>query len=72
MENNKNKLDYDVIDAKEVDKSILALQKTKEALIGSENNLRLANQKAEDLTIQKLTRNNPTMQAKFKELEENK
>lgn len=59
MENNKNKLDYDVIDAKE-------------ALIGSENNLRLANQKAEDLTIQKLTRNNPTMQAKFKELEENK
>ena len=54
----------------EIDKSILALQKTKEALLGSENNLRLANQKAEDLTIKKLTKNNPTMQAKFKELEE--
>lgn len=54
----------------EIDKSILALQRTKEALLGSENNLRLANQKAEDLTIKKLTKNNPTMQAKFKELEE--
>ena len=52
----------------EIDKTILHLQKTKEALISSENNLRLANDKAEDLTIKKLTRNNPTMQAKFEEL----
>lgn len=52
----------------EIDKSIKALEKTKEALISSENNLRLANDKAEDLTIKKLTAGNPTMQAKFKEL----
>ena len=51
----------------EIDKSILHLQKIKDALIGSENNLRLANDKAEALTIKKLTRNNPTMQAKFEE-----
>ena len=43
------------------------LQKIKDALIGSENNLRLANDKAEALTIKKLTRNNPTMKAKFEE-----
>jgi hypothetical protein len=49
----------------EIDKTIDHLQKTKEALIGSENNLRLANNKAEDLTIRKLTRGNPTMAAKF-------
>ena len=49
----------------EIDKTILHLQKTKDALIGSENNLRLANNKAQDLTIKRLTRNNPTMQAKF-------
>lgn len=52
----------------EIDKTIDHLQKTKEALLSSENNLRLANNKAEDLTIKKLTRNNPTMKAKFDEL----
>lgn len=53
----------------EIDKTIDHLQKTKEALLSSENNLRLANNKAEDLSIKRLTRNNPTMAAKFKELE---
>ncbi len=53
----------------EIDKTIAHLQKTKEALLSSENNLRLANDKAEDLTIKKLTRGNPTMRAKFDELE---
>jgi len=52
----------------EIDKTIDHLQKTKEALMSSENNLRLANNKAEDLTIKKLTRGNPTMTAKFEEL----
>lgn len=52
----------------EIDKTINHLQKTKEALMSSENNLRLANNKAEDLTIKRLTRGNPTMQAKFNEL----
>lgn len=52
----------------EIDSSIKHLQKIKEHLIGSENNLRLANDKAEGLTIRKLTYKNPTMQAKFKEL----
>ncbi len=52
----------------EIDKTIDHLQKTKEALLSSENNLRLANNKAEDLTIKKLTRGNPTMTAKFEEL----
>ena len=52
----------------EIDKTIDHLNKTKEALMSSENNLRLANNKAEDLTIKKLTRGNPTMQAKFEEL----
>ena len=51
----------------EIDKSIAHLQKIKDALIGSENNLRLANDKAQDLTIKKLTRNNPTMKQKFEE-----
>lgn len=51
----------------EIDKTIEHLQKTKDALLGSENNLRLANNKAEDLTVRKLTRKNPTMQAKFLE-----
>lgn len=54
----------------EIDKTIDHLIKTKEALLSSENNLRLANNKAEDLTIKKLTKNNPTMAAKFAELEE--
>lgn len=49
----------------EIDKTILHLQKTKDALLSSENNLRLANNKAEDLTIKKLTRGNPTMREKF-------
>jgi hypothetical protein len=54
----------------EIDKTILHLQKTKEALLSSENNLRLANDKADDLTIKKLTHGNPTMKAKFDELED--
>ena len=52
----------------EIDKSIAHLQKIKEALIGSENNLRLANDKAEALTIKRLTYGNPTMKAKFDEV----
>ena len=52
----------------EIDKTIDHLQKTKEALLGSENNLRLANNKADDLTVKKLTKGNPTMAAKFAEL----
>ncbi|MBQ3469967.1 DUF2130 domain-containing protein [Candidatus Saccharibacteria bacterium] len=52
----------------EIDKTIAHLQKTKEALLSSENNLRLANDKAEDLTIKKLTRGNETMRKKFEDL----
>ena len=52
----------------EIDKTIDHLQKTKDALLSSENNLRIANNKTEDLTIKKLTRGNPTMSAKFAEL----
>ena len=52
---------------KEIDKSIKALEETKKALLSSENNLRLANEKAQDVTIKKLTKNNPTMAAKFDE-----
>jgi hypothetical protein len=55
----------------EIDKTINHLQKTKDALLSSENNLRLANNKAEDLTIKKLTHGNPTMKAKFEELSDN-
>jgi hypothetical protein len=55
-----------------IDKSIAQLQKTKEALISSENNLRIANDKAEDLTIKKLTKGNPTMTAKFAEIVDSK
>ena len=54
----------------EIDKSIQHLQKTKEALTGTINNLRLANNKAEDVTIKKLTQENPTMAAKFAELKD--
>ncbi len=54
----------------EIDKSIDHLQKTKEALLGADRNLRLANDKAQDVTIKKLTRGNPTMTAKFAELKE--
>ena len=49
----------------EIDKTITHLQKTKDALLSSENNLRLANNKADDLSIKKLTHGNPTMKAKF-------
>jgi len=52
----------------EIDKTVDHLQKTKEALLSSENNLRLANEKTEDLTIKKLTYGNPTMKAKFDSL----
>lgn len=52
----------------EIDKSIDHLQKTKEALLGTDRNLRLANDKAQDVTIKKLTRGNATMAAKFKDL----
>ncbi|QYY34809.1 DUF2130 domain-containing protein [Ruficoccus sp. ZRK36] len=51
----------------EIDKSISHLQKTRESLVKSENQLRLANDKAQDVTVKKLTRNNPTMKDKFEE-----
>ena len=54
----------------EIDKSIDHLQKTKDALLGTDRNLRLANDKAQDVTIKKLTRGNPTMAAKFAELKQ--
>ena len=54
----------------EIDKSIDHLQKTKDALLGADRNLRLANDKAQDVTIKKLTRHNPTMAAKFAELKQ--
>jgi hypothetical protein len=53
----------------EIDKSISHLQKTRDALVGTDRNLRLANDKAQDVTIKKLTRGNPTMAAEFAELE---
>jgi hypothetical protein len=56
----------------EIDKTIDHLQKTKEALLSSVNNLRIANTKADDLTIKKLTKGNPTMIAKFEELNNKK
>jgi len=52
----------------EIDKSIDHLQKTKDALLGTDRNLRLANDKAQDVTVKKLTRSNPTMAAQFEEL----
>ena len=52
----------------EIDKSIDHLQKTRDALLGADRNLRLANDKAQDVTIKKLTRGNPTMKARFDEL----
>lgn len=54
----------------EIDKSIDHLQKTKDALLGADRNLRLANDKAQNVTIKRLTRGNPTMKAKFDELSE--
>ncbi len=56
----------------EIDKSIDHLQKTKDALLSTDRNLRLANDKAQDVTVKKLTRRNPTMAAKFEELNEKK
>lgn len=78
MEDFKTKFarNYDLASCKfqtaidEIDKTIDHLQKTKEALLGSERNLRLANDKAQDLTIKKLTRKNPMMKAKFAALKE--
>lgn len=55
----------------EIDQTIKHLQKIKDALLSSENNLRLANNKAEELTIKRLVRGNPTMQAKFAQLKVN-
>lgn len=55
----------------EIDKTIDHLQKTKDALLSSDRNLRLANNKAEDLTIKKLTHGNPTMKQKFDDLRKN-
>ena len=54
----------------EIDKTIDHLQKTKEALLSSENNLRLANNKAQELSVKKLTKNNPTMAKKFEDLKD--
>jgi len=54
----------------EIDKSIDHLNKIKDALLGAENNLRLANNRIDDIAIKKLTKNNPTMKAKFEELKE--
>jgi len=52
----------------QIDKTIKSLERTKDELIGSENNLRLANNKAQDVTIKRLTKDNPTMARKFAEL----
>ncbi|MDC7222071.1 MAG: DUF2130 domain-containing protein [Spirochaetales bacterium] len=76
LENFKNAFgkNYDLASRKfqaaidEIDKSITHLQKTKDALLSTDRNLRLANNKAQDVTIKKLTRKNPTMAAKFEEL----
>ena len=54
----------------EIDKTIIHLQKTREALLSSENNLRIANDKADDLTIKKLTHNNPTMTELFESIKD--
>ena len=81
FENNLNKFrdafgkNYDLASKKfkkaidEIDKSIDHLQKTKDALLSTDRNLRLANDKAQDVTIKKLTRNNPTMKSKFEALD---
>lgn len=61
----KDKFDKSI---EEIDKTIDHLQKVKEALIGSGNNLRIANDKVQDITVKKLTKNNPTMQERFDEL----
>jgi hypothetical protein len=56
----------------EIDEAIKRLEKTKAALSGADNQLRLANNKAQDLTVKRLTRGNPTMAAKFRELKNDK
>lgn len=53
----------------EIDKSIEHLQKTKDALLGADRNLRLANDKAQEVSVKKLTRNNPTMATLFNDLD---
>lgn len=55
----------------DIDKTIKLLQRTKDELLSSENNLRLANNKIQDVTVKRLTKDNPTMAAKFKELDNN-
>ncbi|WP_038652825.1 DUF2130 domain-containing protein [Prochlorococcus sp. MIT 0801] len=55
----------------EIDKSINHLQKTKDALLGADRNLRLANDKAQDVSVKRLTRNNPTMREKFNSIRKN-
>ena len=57
---------------KEIDETIKHLEKVKDALLGSEKNLKLANDKAQDVTIKKLTRSNPTMKAKFDAVKDDK
>ena len=55
----------------EIDKSINHLQKTKDALLGADRNLRLANDKAQEVSVKRLTRNNPTMRDKFNSIKKN-
>ena len=55
----------------EIDKSINHLQKTKDALLGADRNLRLANDKAQEVSVKRLTRNNPTMREKFNSIRKN-
>ena len=54
----------------EIDKTISHLEKVKKELLGSDNQLRIANNKVEDVSVKKLTRDNPTMRAKFEELKQ--
>jgi hypothetical protein len=55
-----------------IDKTIKSLEKTKADLLSSDNNLRLANNKLQEVSVKKLTKNNPTMAAKFEELKNTK
>jgi hypothetical protein len=57
---------------KEIDETIKHLEKVKDALLGSEKNLKLANDKAQDVSIKKLTKSNPTMKAKFDAVKDGK
>jgi hypothetical protein len=56
----------------DIDKTIEKLQKVKESLMGADDNLRKANDKADDVTVKRLTRGNPTMAAKFREISDKK